>query len=126
MKMLQRETRANTQVYRSAQREAKLICKRKKKLYEEQVLEELQESFKNNDSGKFYEGIRKIREGFKPKTSLCKNKKGLIVVVEKGIIEAWADYFKGLLNSLDKGIIREEKFCFGPEQDIRAPSMQEV
>jgi sorting nexin-29 len=118
MKMLQRETRANMQAYRNAQREAKLICKRKKKQYEEQVLEELQESFKNNDSRKFYEGICKIRKG--------KNKQGVIVGDEKGILEAWVDYFKGLLNPLDKGIVPEEKVYFGPEQDIRAPSVQEV
>jgi hypothetical protein len=41
MKMLQRETRANIQAYMNAQREAKLIYKRKKKQHEEQVLEEL-------------------------------------------------------------------------------------
>jgi hypothetical protein len=31
-----------------------------------------------------------------------------------------------LLNSPDKGIVPEEKVYFGPEQDIRAPSIQEV
>jgi hypothetical protein len=31
-----------------------------------------------------------------------------------------------LLNPVDKGIIPEEKVYFGPEQDIRAPSIQEV
>jgi hypothetical protein len=126
MKMLQRETRANIQAYRNAQREAKLICKGKKKQYEEQVLEELQERFKNNDSHTSYEGVCKIREGFQPRASLCKNKLGVIVGDEEGILEAWADYFKGLLNPLDKGIMPEEKVYFGPEQDMRAPSIQDV
>jgi hypothetical protein len=89
-------------------------------------LEELQESFKNNNSRKFDEGICKIREGFQPRTSLCKNKQGVIVQDEKGILEACADYFKGLLNPLDKGIIPKENDYFRLEQDIRAPSTQEV
>jgi hypothetical protein len=109
MKMLQTETRANIQAYRNAQREAKLICKRKKKQFEEQVLEELQERFKNNDSHKFYEGICKIREGFQPRTSLCKNKQGVIAGDAKGTLEALADYFKGPFTPLDKGIIPEER-----------------
>jgi hypothetical protein len=125
MKMLQRETRANIQAYSTAQKKAKLICKRKKEQYEEQVLEELQEWFKNNDSYKFYEGIHKIREGCQPRTSLCKNKQG-VIVGDEGVLEAWVDYFKGLLNPLDKGIIPKGKVCFGPEQVIRAPSVQEV
>jgi hypothetical protein len=36
------------------------------------------------------------------------------------------DYFKGLLNPLDKRIIPEENVCCGPEQDTRAASIQEV
>jgi hypothetical protein len=46
MKMLQRETRAIIQAYRNAQRKAKLICKRKKKQHEEQVLEEFKKGLK--------------------------------------------------------------------------------
>jgi hypothetical protein len=125
MKMLQRETRANIQAYRSAHREAKLICKRKKKQYGGRVLEELQERFKNKDSPKFYEGIRKIREGFQPRTYRCKNKEVTVGDV-KGVLETRAGYFKGLINRLDKGIILDEKVYFGPERDVRAPSVQEV
>jgi hypothetical protein len=36
------------------------------------------------------------------------------------------DYFKGLLNPLDKGIIPEEKVYFEPEHDVRAASVKEV
>jgi hypothetical protein len=46
MKMLQRETRANIQAYRNAQRDAKLICKRKKKQHGEQVLEDNKKGLK--------------------------------------------------------------------------------
>jgi hypothetical protein len=36
------------------------------------------------------------------------------------------DYFTGLLNPLDEGIIPEEKVYFGPQHNIRAPSTKEV
>jgi len=36
----------------------------KEKEYEEQEMEELQDRFKNNDSKKLYEGIRKMKEDF--------------------------------------------------------------
>jgi hypothetical protein len=54
MKMLQRKTRTNIQEYKKAQREAKLVCKRKKRQSEEEKLEELQERYKRNEMRKFY------------------------------------------------------------------------
>jgi hypothetical protein len=65
-------------------------------------------------------------EGFQPRTSPCKNKHEVIVEDDKYIHDVWADYSKELLNPPGKGIIPEEKVYFGPEQDIRAPSEQEV
>jgi predicted nucleotidyltransferase len=99
MKMLQRKTRTNIQEYKKAQREAKLVCKREKtQSEEEEELEELQEIYKRNELRKFYEGMRKIREGFQPRTSMCKSKQGLIIGDEERILEVWAEYFKELLN----------------------------
>jgi hypothetical protein len=60
MKMLQRETTTNTHAYKNGRKEAKLICKRKKKQYVEHKLERLQERFKSHDSCKFYEGMHKV------------------------------------------------------------------
>jgi hypothetical protein len=50
------------------------VCRKKKK-YEEEKLEELQEKYKRNALKQFYEGMRKIRTGFQPKTKMCKNKR---------------------------------------------------
>jgi hypothetical protein len=50
-----------------------------KKYYEGEKLEELQEKYKRNALKQFYEGIRKIRTGFQPRTTMCKNKQGVIV-----------------------------------------------
>jgi len=70
--MLQRKTRSNIEAYKEARREARKVCRKKKKYYEEEKLEELQEKYKRNRLQQCYEGIRKIRTGFQPKTTMCK------------------------------------------------------
>jgi hypothetical protein len=124
MKMLQRKTRTNIQEYKKAQREAKLVCKRKKRQSEEEELEELQERYRRNELRKFYEGIRKIREGFQPRTSICKSKQGLIIGYEERTLEVWAEYFKELLNPQFNGITPEENTYFGPDWNIKPPTVQ--
>ena len=70
--MLQRKTRSNIEAYKEACRTARKVCR---KNYEEEKLEELQEKCKRNRLKQFYEGIRKIRTGFQPRTTMCKNKR---------------------------------------------------
>jgi hypothetical protein len=48
---------------------------RKNKHYEE-VLDELHKKYKRNPLKQFYKGIRKIRRGFHPRTTVCRNKQG--------------------------------------------------
>jgi hypothetical protein len=79
---------------------AKLVNKKNKQLYKEQELNKLQGKFKNNTSRNFYEGISKIRAGFRPRKPLCKNKHGISIVCEKSILHDC----KVLLNPLEKGI----------------------
>jgi len=98
LKMLQRKTRSNIEAYREARREARIVCRKKKKYYEEEKLEELQEKYKRNTLKQFYESIRKIRTGFQPRTTMCKNKQGVVVGEKRGVLGVWATYFKELLN----------------------------
>lgn len=49
MKMLQRENTTHMHAYKNGRKEIKLICKRKKKQYEEHKLEQLEESFVSHD-----------------------------------------------------------------------------
>jgi hypothetical protein len=41
LKMLQRKTQSNIEAYKEARREARKVCRKKKKCYEEEKLEEL-------------------------------------------------------------------------------------
>ena len=71
LKMLQRKTRSNIEEARTA---ARKVYRKKKKYYEEEKLEELQEKYKRNRLKQFYEGVRKIKMGFEPRTIMCENK----------------------------------------------------
>jgi hypothetical protein len=107
-------------------RKARKVCRKKKKDYEEGKLEEIQEKYKRNKLKQFYEGIRKTRTGFQPRTTMCKNKQGEIVGEEKDVLEVWATYFKELLNPKTNMTTPEETIYFGPESNIMTPTLQET
>ena len=73
-----------------------------------------------------YEGIRKIRTGFQPRTTMCKNKQGIIVGEEKEVLEVWAIHFKELLNPNGITTTSEEINYFGQENNIIAPTLQDT
>jgi hypothetical protein len=125
LKMLQRKTRSNIEAYKEAHREERKVCRKKKKCYEKEKLEELQEKYKRNRLKQFYEGICKIRPGFQPRTTMCKNKQGVIVGEEKEVLEVWATYFRELLDLKVNMTTSEEITYFGPESNIMAPTLQE-
>jgi hypothetical protein len=81
--MLQTETTANIQAHRNKQKRAKLLNKRNKQLYKEQELDELQDKFENITSHTFYEGISKIRAGFRPKNLFVKINLESVLYVRK-------------------------------------------
>jgi hypothetical protein len=126
LKMLQRKTRSNIEAYKEARREARKVCRRKKKYNEEEKLEDLQEKYKRNRTKQLYECIRKIRTGFQPRTTMCKNKHGVIVGEEKDVLEVWVTYFKELLNPKTNTTTSEEITYFGPESNIVVPTLQET
>jgi hypothetical protein len=97
LRMLQRKTRNNVEDCKEGHREARKVCREKKKEYEETKLEELQEKYRRNRIKQFYEGIQKIRTGFQTRTTMCKNKKGEIAGKEKEVLDVWATYLKNYL-----------------------------
>ena len=126
LKMLQRKTRSNIETFRNARREARRICRRKKKQYEEEKIEDLQDKYKRNAVKHFYEGIREMRTGFQPRTTMCKNRQGVIVGEENEVLEVWATYFKELLNP-KVNIENIERTTYQvPESNITVPTLQET
>jgi len=64
--MLQRKTTARTEEYKNVRRNAKQICRIKKRQFEENLLYDLEEKFGRNESRKFFEGVRKFKMRFQP------------------------------------------------------------
>ena len=91
--------------YRTARKEEKRVHKRKKKIFIEQELKELECLRNNNESKSFYKKLNKSRKDFQPRTILCRNKEGLLLSEEDDILRRWAEHFDELLktqNSLIK------------------------
>jgi hypothetical protein len=67
-----------------------------------------------------------MRTGFQPRTTMCKNKQGVIVGEEKDVLEVWATHFKELLNTKVNITTSEGITYFGLENNIRVPTVQET
>lgn len=59
---------------------------------------DLKKEFRHNNLRTAYGYVRKIREGYKSGTDLCKDKKGQILRERLEIKARWASYFEELLN----------------------------
>jgi hypothetical protein len=90
------------------------------------VWEEILEKYKRNALKQFYKGIRKIRRGFQPRTTMCRNKQGVIARGEKDVLERGTTYFKELLNPQVNIRAPQETTYFGPACNIADPTLQET
>uniref|UniRef100_A0A6P7GY75 Uncharacterized protein LOC114348316 n=1 Tax=Diabrotica virgifera virgifera TaxID=50390 RepID=A0A6P7GY75_DIAVI len=78
--------------------EEQINCAEKKRKYENQRILNIEREFKENETHSAYQFIKHLRQGYKPKTSLCKNKKGEIISDMDEIKITWMTYFKEVLN----------------------------
>jgi hypothetical protein len=78
-RMLNRETRANTEDYRQKRMEADRGCRRKKRQYERNWIAELEEQDGNKEVRNVYMRVRDVRKGFQPRAVFCKDKQGNLV-----------------------------------------------
>jgi hypothetical protein len=99
-KMLEKETRANTERDQELRREASRICKKKKKKKEKmkRQLEETEQLSNQNGRRKFYKAVDNVKKGFQLKITNCKTKTGKVLYEESKVLERWEDHFKELLN----------------------------
>ena len=74
---------------------------RKKKEYENNRIEKLEEPGNQHQTKQFYRDINKLRKGFKPRLTLCKIKNGDIITEKDDILNRWKNHFRELLNSRD-------------------------
>ena len=95
-------TRASVDKYREARRKEKQVHKRKKKQYENNQIEKLEELGQHHQIRQFYRDINTLRKDFKPRLTICKSKNGDIITEKDGILNRWNEHFHELLDSREK------------------------
>jgi hypothetical protein len=80
--MSQRGKTANALDYAYARKEVKTICCRKKKEYEENIIQEFQDRYPRNELRKFYERVSNIKRSFQSRITVCQDKIGKLIAGE--------------------------------------------
>ena len=65
--------------YRLRRGEERRLIKRKKRKQERREREEIEMYRSSNDAQKFFKNVKRLREGFKPGASSCRDKRGNLV-----------------------------------------------
>jgi hypothetical protein len=94
-KMLDGTTCRTLEEYRIARTEAKNMCRRKSKLFQENTLQELQDKFGRNETRKYYESICNIKRGFQPRPNMCQDK---LVAGDAEVLNRRKEYSEEHLN----------------------------
>jgi hypothetical protein len=118
-KMLERTSCRILEEQRSARNEAKNMCYRKKKLFQQNILQYLQDKFGRNETRKYYESIRNIKCGFQPRTNMCQDKLGNLVAGHAQVLNRWKEYFEEHLNSnVIRNLEASGNIYYSPEIEI--------
>lgn len=94
---MQGRTRGRKEEFNKARREADKTCRKKKRAYENEQRRQMGEQFKiNSNNREAYRYVRKIREGYKLRTNLCRRNDEQIGDITN-IKQNWRNYFQELL-----------------------------
>jgi len=96
--MLQKETRGSYEKYRELQKEAKKVCKKKKKEHLQKQLEEIEQLNRQDERRKFYKAMDNIRKGYHSRQEACIDKGGKVLFDKEEIMNRWVEHFKDALN----------------------------
>ncbi|XP_049304006.1 uncharacterized protein LOC125776321 [Bactrocera dorsalis] len=95
-------TRAGWDRYRELKREARRICRQKKKEAEMREYEQLDKLADRGNARKFYEKMRRLTEGFKTGAYSCRTPQGDLVTDGQSILKLWREHFSSLLNGSER------------------------
>jgi len=125
-KCLQTRTTANQEQYTQARKEANKTCKEKKKQWLNNMLKQIEEAHKQNET-KFFKDIRTFQNDSSPPIFTCKDGNGTLNLDKQEVLDRWKKYFADLMK-MDKMIAeqtQEESFK-EIEIEIEQPTYKEV
>ena len=131
--MLQKEARGSYEKYKELQKDAKKVCKKKKKEHLQKQLEEIEQLNRQNERRKFYKAMDNIRKGYHPRQEACRDKEGNVLCDKEEIMNRWAQHFKDTLGKEypscnDHGKIDLELNIEGSDEDENSemPTYEEI
>ncbi|XP_055839098.1 uncharacterized protein LOC129907077 [Episyrphus balteatus] len=104
--------------------------RRKKRQHEKEAIVEIEGCYNRNDVRKFYQKVKRTSQGYKPRTEVCKDQQGNIVVETQTMLRIWKDHFCNLYNGDDEANPAQRQiapFNIDDEgQHFRPPDLGEV
>lgn len=122
LRLLEERNESNKRAYERIRREAKTVCRRKKKEQLEQELEKVEESYANKEIRNFYQEVKKNKGNNSKRPHYLKTKEGDLVGDTKGKLQRFAQYFSETLNETMEGENKEE----GEMREHEIPEGNEV
>lgn len=113
--------------YKEKRKQMKMICRRKKREYNERKLKVIEENFKNKEIRSFYQEVKKMgKQWHNGRSSYITNKEGIMECEPGRVSEVWRLYFQELLNGEED--YEEEQTQEMEEDNVRiaAPTREEV
>lgn len=92
-------TEENRTKYKAIRSKAKQICRRKKRLANENHIKLIEEKFKHKEIRNFYQDVKKAKIGYQENAMYCKSKKGELIGGDRERADRWKEYFEELLNN---------------------------
>ena len=100
LRCLKRETRANNESYKQKRREAKIICKKKKKEWLNNKIKEIDNANMKNMTRKFYKDLKYYNKCPLNQIGTCKDIQGKLISDNNQILRRWEQYFNSILNTV--------------------------
>ena len=95
----QRACRANKERYNELRRVSNRLIRRKKRKHFDEQLQQINQRLASKNIRQAYKLINNVKNGYQPRTSLCKDKDGNIISDIESVNKRWASHFEELLNA---------------------------
>lgn len=127
VRMIEQNTETNRRLYKEARKQAKQVCRQRKRNFWDLKIQVIEESYENKEIRNFYQEVKRAQgKGYKP-IERCRNKEGQILGDPQAQLDRWAEYFDELLNGTEEvtGLGGNTLEC-SESEEIEEPSEREV
>jgi hypothetical protein len=124
MRCLQRNTRANRDLYNEKRVLATRTCRNKKREALGRKIDSIIENHRKNESRKVHKKLKEVTQEYRPKAIACKDSQGNLLTEKDDIVNRWKEYFSGILTG---NIIEvEQSIYYTVDNYIEERTLEEV